>query len=229
MASPTVNYALTIGTVGSGTIHYKLTVNPAASILIDPISYKYTLQMAGAKSPTIEYLLSIGDVGNSEIFYTWTIGDVHFVFSGAAPVCDVNSPFVITSKPLPAIIPTAPGQNINPAIPEFNWQNVFNQFGTGVNVDLNAMGSAINQMQSMMQQMGNALNAMKQRLQNDEKNQSKNQKNQQPGSFQEVRGARVTSQHKITNPDDDTQFVKITQIDGLLFQNKQGQTLRWSR
>ena len=47
--------------------------------------------------------------------------------------------------------------------------------------------------------------------------------------FTEVKSARVTSQHKITNPDDDTQFVNIKQIDALLFRNSAGETITWHR
>ncbi len=212
-------------------VAYTLTINPAADRFCSTISYALTINAAGDRLPTISYTLTIDPAGFPTISYALTINDMSFVFSGAPPVCSVSPPFVFHGKPLPAVIPTTVNSPPFPAIPDFNFMPVYNELG-----DIN---SAVRRLGDMVQQMGAALSALRVRQQNIEKgdpstqNQqnksSKQQQAQKASNFVEVRSARVTSKHKITNPDDEEQFVNITQIDGLLFKNSSGQTLAWHR
>ncbi len=223
-SAQTISYTLTV-TFGCPTVAVRLQLGKVADRLLPTIPYNLLIHTAGGDVPTIAFKLTIDPPGCPTIEYTATLADMSFVFGGAPPVCSVSPPFVIHGKPLPPIIPVTVNAPSFPAIPDFNFSPIYNELG-----DLNF---AMRQLQQMVQQMGAALSALRQRQQNQEKNNSNN-KNQQKkdakaSSFVEVKSARVKSKHKITNPDDDSQFATVEQIDGLLFRNNAGQTITWRR
>ncbi len=223
-SAQTISYTLT-ATFGCPTVKIRATIQRAGDRLLPTIPYDLFIETSGGRAPTLHYTLTVEPLGCPTIEYTATLADMSFVFGGAPPVCSVSPPFVIHGKPLPPIIPVTVNAPSFPAIPDFNFSPIYNELG-----DLNF---AMRQLQQMVQQMGAALSALRQRQQNQEKNNSNN-KNQQKkdakaSSFVEVKSARVKSKHKITNPDDDSQFATVEQIDGLLFRNNAGQTITWRR
>lgn len=230
MGAQTVSYKLTIN-LGCPTVKVGLTIGKVADRRAPTIPYNLFILTTGGHAPTLYYTLTINPHGCPTIKYTCTLSDVSFVFGGAPPVCSVSPPFVFHGKPIPPIVPVSVNAPTFPAIPDFNFAPIYNELG-----DLNA---AVRRLADMLQQMGAALSALRVRQQAQEKGNpsSQNQRNKSPqqqkdqkaANFTEVKSARVTSKHKITNPDDDTQFVKITQIDGLLFRNNNGQTITWHR
>ncbi len=205
MTADTIGFRLTINLVSP--IEFKETLIPAGDRFAPTIPYDLFIWGA-QKVPTIEYALTIQDVGVPEILYTTTISDMHFVFSGMPPVCDVSSAFVITGKPNPANQPSAPSSPVQgPGIP------MLQMLGGAGGMSFGKLVPVIQSLQQVVYMlMGQA-----------------NQQTQKPSNFTEVRGARVTSQHRIFNPSDNSQFVDITQIDALTFKNKTGQTITWSR
>lgn len=224
IGADTIDLRLTVVNVGSGKISYKAKVFSAADRFLDTVPFNLFANGSGARSDTIAFKLSVIDVGLPVIAIKYTIGDMHFAFSGAPPVCDVSTPFEFHGKPNPPNQPKLQGLVLGPAIPQFQYQQPWNSFNDDPST-LQALGQRLAQLSGYVSSMGEAVRALKQHA------QQQDAQNKKPvnSNFTEVRSGRVTSKHRITNPNDKSQFVDITQIDRLLFQNKQGYTIIWAR
>jgi hypothetical protein len=182
------------------------------------LHYKHTFHAAGARVPTLQYKLTVVSVGCQTLQYKHTFSDASFTFTGAAPICAVNPPFVFHAKPPPAFVPKTVNAPSFPSIPLTLGPSL-----PSTNINLSTLNQTIQNIQNTLSSLTNIQN-------------TSNLGGQQGGSgsqtltdFVEVRSARVTSNHRIFNPQDDTQYVDIVQIDALLFKNKQGQTIVWQR
>ncbi len=227
----TIQFALTVQSVGSGTITFKETLVAAGDPKAATIPYVLFINGDGSRSPTLAYALTVVDVGVPTISFAATFPDGKFVFSGAPPVCDVSSPFVILPAPVvDQPLPDAFRVSV-PAVPDFTWETPM----LGNTASLPALHQNIQIIGANVASMGRALDALrKQQQQQKQPNKSPDKNNPakpstKPGDFTETRNLRVTSKHRIFNPQDNTQYVDITQIDALTFHNRQGQKLTWIR
>lgn len=222
----TIAFTLTIQNVGSGTQSYLLSIIPAGDRRAATIPYSLLINGDGARSPTLQYALTVVDVGLPVIGFTLTLADGHFSFGGQAPRCDVSSPFIITGKPNPPNMPTAPGDRVTgPAVPTFDWGSTF-PIGKP---SLPALHNQLARLSAQVGSMGATVNSLRNEAHKQTQPPKKDKNQQKPTDFTEIPGTRVTSKHRIFNPQDKTQYVDITQIDALKFQNKAGQTITWRR
>lgn len=224
----TIGFTLTIQNVGSGSQLYALGIIPAGDPKAATVPYVLFINGDGTRSPTIAYSLNVIDVGVPTLSFALGVSDMHFQFSGLPPQCDVSSPFVILPAPVADNTPQPSAFRVTgPAVPGFTWQMPVLPTSaslTGHHQVIKIMGAAV-------QSMGDALNALRQQVQRQaQANKSPNKNNpQKPGDFTEQKGSRVTSKHRIFNPKDKEQYVDITQIDAITWQNQQGQKITWKR
>lgn len=223
MGADTIGFKLTVLNVGAPTIRIKETLIAAGDPLVATIPFSLFINGDGSRSPTLRYKLSVIAAGVPTISIAYTLNAMNFVFQGMPPVCDISTPFVFSPAPLAPNTPTGLAGDdriVGPAIPEFVWQE-----GAGAMAPTIAgLHRAINTLAKFVTSMGFTLKALR-----DHVNKQAQKKPQQGSNFVEVRGSRITSKHRIFNPNDNTQFVDIVQIDAVQWRNKAGQTIIWRR
>ena len=127
----------------------------------------------------------------------------------SAPVCNVNPPSPAPSGNPPAL----------PAIP------VANDLASVIQA-VNAIRQWINSYQKPKVVISGFTTTNP-----NNPNQPSNSGSSNPqNNFTEVRAKRITSQVKVVNPNDSSQYVTVNQITGLTFQDPvTGQTVTWSQ
>lgn len=191
-------------------------------------TYKWNPFNSGPRANTAAYQWSPVRIGLPTAQYTYTAPDVTFAFTGPPPVCMVSPSFVINPPAPPLYEP--PFQGNSPpwaGVPQFNFspiQNINNNVDSTQPSPSNLLALIAN-LTGMIQSMGAAVNALSRK----HNQQQKSTPAKNPGNFTEVAGTRVSTKHRIFNPNDDTQYVDIIQIDAITFKNNQGQTLTWKR